>query len=407
MTMSAAIRRIGSPKTHSGDTWKQREPPGSAAMNRAIALLLAISAFASGQHQQRPLEGGHWWEDVPPIVISRPPQRPQNGRFRQLRFSHDGRYILAQDDSGIALLSVRPFSVLFHHWAENVSMAGFTPDSRQVWFVNTLRDVVSQQFGFGASSSYVERWSVDEQTRKDIKEIPLRACESYALSPDTRVLACVDSLGTLRIIDVDSGNTLFEKKKFGRTLIFQNDAMVTVGIWDDLGSARIVFSQDARFVIAAPLRARGSTVAWDLRVRAQVKLIGGLRKLERRYFFESVAPDEVMISPYLLGPKIVNATLVDFPSGRVLLQLKLPPGHLLPAADPAYVLIRPFGQLARDSDPVQKIAAVEYRTGQVIISDAQALDVFGDHYVTELKDGTVGLYERGKGVQATVAIEGQ
>jgi hypothetical protein len=110
---------------------------------------------------------------------------------------------------------------------------------------------------------------------------------------------------------------------------------------------------------------------------------------------------------WLSSQKIINGTLAALPSGKVLLKPKLPPGYVLPTAGPDFVLMRPFGRLARDSDPVQKIAAVEFRTGQVIISEAQALDVFGNHYVTELKDGTVGLYERGKGVQATVTIDDQ
>jgi hypothetical protein len=43
-------------------------------------------------------------------------------------------------------------------------------------------------------------------------------------------------------------------------------------------------------------------------------------------------------------------------------------------------------------------------TGQVIISETSALDVFGRYYVAEPSAGVVGLYERGKGLQATVAL---
>jgi hypothetical protein len=239
----------------------------------------------------------------------------------------------------------------------------------------------------------------------EVKEIPLQACESWELSPDSRVLACVDTGGTLRLIDVGTGNTIFEKKKFGRTLIIQDDSAETVFRSDHVGNARIDFSCDGRFVIATPIMAEGSTIAWDFRERAQVRLSGGLRKLGR-WDYAFVGPDEVMITNYwLVSQKIVNGTLAALPSGKVLLKPKLPPGRVLPAADPAFVLMRPFGRFARSSDPIQKIAAVELRTGQVIISEAQALDVFGDHYVTELKDGSVGLYERGKGVQATVTID--
>jgi hypothetical protein len=49
-------------------------------------------------------------------------------------------------------------------------------------------------------------------------------------------------------------------------------------------------------------------------------------------------------------------------------------------------------------------SAVEFRTGQVIMSEAEALDVFGSHFIIELPDGKLGLCERGQGVQASIAI---
>jgi len=51
-----------------------------------------------------------------------------------------------------------------------------------------------------------------------------------------------------------------------------------------------------------------------------------------------------------------------------------------------------------------RAAAVELSTGQVIISETSALDVFGRYYVAETSAGVVGLYERAKGLQATVAL---
>ena len=112
-----------------------------------------------------------------------------------------------------------------------------------------------------------------------------------------------------------------------------------------------------------------------------------------------------MISSVWLGTATVNAMLVDFPSGKVLSKAKLPPGQMFRAADPAFVLIRPSGWSVRDAERVPRSSAVEFRTGQVIMSDAEALDVFGNKFIIELPDGQLGLCERGKGVQATVAIE--
>src|SRR5579872_3698176 len=77
----------------------------------------------------------------------------KNCRFRQLLFSPNGKYILAQHASGIAVLTVHPLSVLFSQSAENVSNAGFTPDSRRVWFVSRPAHVIAPQISFAGSSA--------------------------------------------------------------------------------------------------------------------------------------------------------------------------------------------------------------------------------------------------------------
>jgi hypothetical protein len=49
-------------------------------------------------------------------------------------------------------------------------------------------------------------------------------------------------------------------------------------------------------------------------------------------------------------------------------------------------------------------AAAELSTGLVIISETPALDVLGRFYVAQPAEGEVGLYEIGKGLQATVVV---
>ena len=328
---------------------------------------------------------------APAITDAVPPQPPKNCRFRQLRFSPNGKYILVQHNSGIAVLTVQPLSVLFSRSAENISQAGFTPDSEQVWFLSRPSHVVAPQIAFAGSSAYVERWNIAGGTRVDQKETRLRKCESSGLSPDSLFLACVDTGGTLRVIDVDSGQAIFERRKFG-----------SIG---DRGAADLNFSPDGRYLAAVPKHAFGAPLALDLRAKEEVKLAGRLRKLDQGFHIAFVAPDQVMISSVWMGSTTVNAALVEFPSGKVLSKPKLPPGQLFHASDPAFVLVRPFRWSVPESDPVPRSSAVEFRTGQVIMSDADALDVFGIHFIIELPDGKLGLCERGKGVQATVAID--
>jgi hypothetical protein len=45
-----------------------------------------------------------------------------------------------------------------------------------------------------------------------------------------------------------------------------------------------------------------------------------------------------------------------------------------------------------------------YTTGEMITSETPALDVLGRYYVAERAGGKVGLYERGKGLQASVSL---
>ena len=161
------------------------------------------------------------------------------------------------------MLTVQPLSVLFSRSEENVSNAGFTPDSEQVWFVSRPSHVVAPQIAFAGSSVYVERWSIAGGTRIDVKETRLRKCESSGLSPDSRFLACVDTGGTLRVIDIDSGQTMFEKRKFG-----------SMG---DRGAAALNFSPDGRYLAAVPKYVDGPPLAWDLRSMEQVKLEGKLK----------------------------------------------------------------------------------------------------------------------------------
>jgi len=104
---------------------------------------------------------------------------------------------------------------------------------------------------------------------------------------------------------------------------------------------------------------------------------------------------------------VVTAKLVGFPSKQILSRFKIPEGPLRRAADPNFVLIHPFGRGAGWHPNVGRAAAAELRTGRTIISDTLALDVFGRYYVAEPSAGTVGLYQRGKGLLVTVALHGK
>jgi len=377
-----------------------------------------------------------------PVAAENPPA--PSPWLRQLRFSPDGRYVLAQDDAEITVLTVRPLAILFMLPAENATLAQFTPDSTQVVFVSSIPVVDSDQVMVPPVSAHVERWQIANRTRTGFVEVPLQACGTVALSPDGRVVACDQFDSTLRLIDVASGEAIFEKKKFAKRVylgtpnhpcielppkeivviatrpgLFRNSCYS-----GDPGSTIVGFSPDSSSVIAEPESA-GPAIAWDISQRRAMPLTGALRQLlksPQRAFsyalpFAFIAPDLLLLclpdgsrSKKDKKEQVELGELVSFPAGTVVSKLKLPMSlRLFAAADPNFVLVRPFGPAAGYPSAwilkSNRAAAVQFRSGdEVIINNQLAWDVFGQYYVAEPNPGEVGLYERGKGIQVAVVL---
>ena len=361
--------------------------------------------------------------------------------LRKLRFSPDSRYILAQDASEIMVLTVKPLAVLFRIPVTDATYAQFTPDSLQVIFLSGGPRADAAHIKLAKSDARLEYWSIANGTHMDPHQLPGHACETGQLSPDGRILACYDLFGALWLIDTVSGSTIFRKDRFGwngtdlRSQSAQTIVPPDPGFVDALSSpdVRIAFSPDARYVIialqehvtAAPKGLdrqerewwRGRAVVWDLRLQKPVALKNHLSVLtdsaiapaldespDRRRFFTFVAPDRLLVSDLIYAKNgHAPAMLIEFPSGRLLSSPVIPAGALFPATDPDFVIVRPAGQTTIDHP--QRTAAAELHTGELIVSQTPALDVLGRYYVAESRPGWVGLYERGKGLQATVELQ--
>jgi len=94
--------------------------------------------------------------------------------------------------------------------------------------------------------------------------------------------------------------------------------------------------------------------------------------------------------------------LMEFPSGKLLSRPILPAGALFAATDPNFVIVRLTGQ-STTGHP-QRTVAAGLNTGELIAGNNSALDVLGRYYVTEPREGWVGLYDRGEGLQATIDL---
>src|SRR6185369_8931097 len=140
-------------------------------------------------------------EDLHGVLSKRVLDPPLRGEITHLRFSPDGKYLLAQDDSGINVLSREPFAPLFRIEAAEARHAQFSPDSQEIVLYNCdLR---------------VEMWSVADQKIKAAHELFVRkGCLQTSLSPDAPTLACLDAELGLDLFNVATGEPIFQKKSF-------------------------------------------------------------------------------------------------------------------------------------------------------------------------------------------------
>ncbi len=245
-------------------------------------------------------------------------------------------------------------------------------------------------------------------SRLESAPLPRLVCGTEELSPDGRVFACLDLQSTLRFVEVASGTVILEKKEF--TWLFRQDVDPEPVYFGQLGSAIIDFSPDGHFVIVRPGEGDGKSLAFDLWKRSKIPLAGQKRLLKNTGTTAFLTPNRIIAwngaSKDDLHHGVANATVMTFPAGLPVSTAKVPYGRfLVHAADPDFVIVRPFGSYADlFFGRTTRAAAVQLRTGLVIVSNTLALDVSGAGYVGEPNRGEVGLYAIGRGLQATVRL---
>jgi WD40 repeat protein len=295
---------------------------------------------------------------------------PLRGDIEHFRFSPDGKYILAQDDAGIYVLTRDPLKFLFGIDAEDAQPAQFSPDSRQVVFFS--------------SHFRVETWDVEQQEQASVTDVPaLHGCRESSLSPDAKFLACFDNDMTLSLYDVASGEIVLQKENFYE---FESAFNPYAGLYRYLyllTHPEVVvmrFSPDARY-FAASSRA-GGDVVFDLSARKKVNVPGTIHTL-MGYSFAFLAPDRIVgLDPTHSG----KSPVAEFPSGKVLDRIPLGGGSLVAATNANYILIRPIIDF-----PVGGYGIAEKKI--VFHTRMAATDVWNDLVVNERLNGEITLYK--------------
>jgi hypothetical protein len=324
-----------------------------------------------------------------------------------LRFSPNGKYILAQDDGGIHIVSRDPFAFLFYIPAPDAPQAKFSFDSTSIVFSTTdLR---------------VEAWGIAEQKRTSVHEITVRApCMQTELSPDGTVLACLNTERTLQLIEVANASVIHEEKDFWQpsfrgllAILFaasrQNADETTFSAIPDLNMA---FTPDGHYFLGASgtIHFEGHLVYENIggaqnvlstklsAARPPSLLMFDMRNRSKLSVPSSIG-DEVGISFAFLGSdRIVGINyhaakkshILRFPSGETVGDVEFWQGLNLRAAAHGDSLL--VGPLKDYPLGVMDLATKENK----ILIKQNAADMFDGVFVTEQFTGQLAMHTKEK-----------
>lgn len=316
------------------------------------------------------------------------------GAIRHFQFSPDGNYILAQDASGINVLSREPFRFLFRIETHDAKFANFSPDSKFVSF---------QTYGLR-----VEKWSVETKLPTLAREAYVRgSCWKSSLSPDGKYLVCFSTRTKLEIIDVETNNRVFEKEKFYTPSFFEYFAWTFAKQENDqkeVDAMQMEFSPDGRYFLAGRVfrfsvagsmsfgilgyssswetnASQDAFLAYDLVAKKELKLGGDLRNVVSRPF--AFYSNDRIIGQHRKDPE--KSGIFAFPSGERVEKFFMNADSYTPTRQGDYILVRPT-----TTNPV---GVFDLKLKKFIAgSKTSAMDGLGDLFVTEGKDGIVDLH---------------
>lgn len=361
-------------------------PPNSRRLREALKDLASLPRTCiEATSPARPEEFQRWQsmvlhysgighaEHLPGLLSRKSLNNPLRGDIEHFRFSPDGKYLLAQDDSGIYVLTRDPFKFVFRFDALDAQAAQFSPDSRQVVFFS--------------SHLRVETWDIEHQEQVSVADVPaLHGCRESALSPDAKFLACFDNALSLSLFEVATGEILLQKEHFFEFESAFNPYAGLLRFLYLLTHPEVVvlrFSPDAHFFAASSRT--GGDIVFDLTARKKIGVPGTIHTL-MQYSFSFLGPDRI-VGLDKSSPQ--KSPVAEFPSGKVLDRVPLGGGSMLAATNPNYLLLRPVINF-----PVGGYGLAERKI--VYTNRTPATDVWGDQVVSERLNGEIALYKIGE-----------
>jgi len=335
----------------------------------------AVLAYDGIGHQEK-LDG---------LIARKPLAPPLRAELTKMRVSPDGNYVFAQDTGSIAVMTREDLKPLFRIDAEEARSVQFTADSKAISFYKL--DIFT--------SPRVEVWDIEDKLLRAAYElhIPI-GCNQAALSPDAKYFACIypdaeqsweGLFFSLRILNTESGETIFEKKQF-----FGGDRRsVWTHLWGAIFSGeelRVVsmhFSPDSKYLLWGR---EDQAVAIDVASGTKLNLPNSIKEIMHVDF--TFLDGDRIVGP---GGKGDKGAVIKFPSGEVLYSnLKMGLAHLDGASRGDYVIVFPLKDYAAGLFDLKKN---EYVFG----SKVPAIEVYGDEYLHERRDGELEIVNLGSG----------
>jgi WD40 repeat protein len=283
-----------------------------------------------------------------------------------LRFSPDGRYLLAQDEFGIHVLRHKPLKWLFRIEAPDAGTAQFTPDSRGIVFGDpTLR---------------VERWDIDSKSRKDVFEVHSHeSCAVTRLSQDGKLLACISYDLAMRLIDTATGTVRFEDKKHSAE--YWDAFFIRLLGLPVLTSIR--FSEDGNYIAYRIIR---DVQVVNINLGQKIRLTGEMQRALHSSF--DIQGSDRFFGVNFEDPE--HSPVLSFPDGRVLTDLTLANINLRAATRGDLIIVSPIKGYAA--------GLLDTKANKLVLGNAlPALDAYTNEIVSERGTGQLGIYQLAAG----------
>ncbi len=325
-------------------------------------------------------------ERLPGLVWKRDMSGKLRSAISRFVISPSGKYLVTRDDFALTVMEREPLKVLFQIPVESVDYYSIPDDEKSVVLLT--------------DSLRFEKWSIADQKPVEARELVIRRdCLESQLSPNGNYLACIDTSLAANIIDVASGERIFQKKNFYELNWNEYRLWVSSNFDENyMPFFRIEFTPDSTIAIFSrsnhhrpdPMRSRigsqyatyDTTLAVDVAMRKTVGVSGQLDQVfSRAYLF--------LDGKRVLGMESADAKdsgIFSFPDGKRLAKFVFYANEIRPTGNPEYVVIKPILN--------SKLGLFDLKTNQIVLGlDHDDATVWKNQFIFESAAGKLVVRE--------------